>query len=805
MSRSPSTGGPTSSLLGFSVYQPTLGAPLQFLPAVGTKELEQLIDAYLPGPASAPEKRASISMDFFEHSGQTGEDFKYYAVYTPVATPESAKSTPFNVSPVMSDLSFYGSSSQASTPAAAPAVKKARVASRKSAPKQERNDFAHLPGMKILTKDGEDVTNSVSRGCKSKEQRDHAHLMRILKACDACKKKKIRCDPSHKKRTASQVESESKSEVAKPAKKTKKDTAAPACTVSNPKHADNPFQMDDVGLNADLSAPLGDSWEQFLTFNDEVVAAAPPQESYGAISPDFDFFFGLENNNFSPSASGSSGSPPEPFTPISSSIALQTGNHNSLAFLQSEDNSQDLALPYLDPAGPHGSNYMDFNLFSPASSFLDEEPQLLKSGRERRLSSSRTHNANAPLASTGLLDDQEWHFDQSRFTVNSSIPEPRVPGDRNPSARQLTTGDGEIGYYGGSHPYHANNAGHSSVKSVNVLTKLQSTQATSRNTSAATMGSPGEHILGGTGLSSSSAATGLASLLTRSASPQVIRQVTILQQGTGNAHVIPQTVSLAVRSFCALASFKTSMLTPAKELQVLESGRRRSGRSTTNNVQPLSAASEAVGSHSGSRSLSRQSPSSDGLHGTNSPLQDSLARGQEARIQSPVAGLRILTEGLNSSLKNVNVALPVHDYRDGGLSGLLRPAANTPMRLLESNLAGGALLPTPPVRQLLSGPLDLTQLVAFGLVSLLLMVVVLSTLPTQTQTNINILTNLPITSVVLVSLLSNVSAHQRPRAMSAGGAIDSLRSTISSAASTWRRSRPAGAGAVARVPLLSCI
>ncbi|KAK7731096.1 hypothetical protein SLS53_008814 [Cytospora paraplurivora] len=805
MSRSPSTGGarapqPTSSLLGFSVYQPTLGAPLQFLPAVGTKELEQLIDAYLPGPASAPEKRASISMDFFEHSGQTGEDFKYYAVYTPVATPESANSTSFNVSPVMSDLSFYGSSSQASTPAAAPATKKARVASRKSTPKQERNDFAHLPGMKILTKDGEDVTNSVSRGCKSKEQRDHAHLMRILKACDACKKKKIRCDPSHKKRTASQIESESKSEVAKPAKKTRKDTTAPACTVPNPDPAENSLQMDDSSLNSDLSAPLEESWEQFLTFSDEVVAAAPPQDSYGAISPDFDFFFGVENNNFSPSASGSSGSPPEPFTPISSSIALQTGNHNSLAFLQSEDNSQDLALPYLDSAGQHGSNYVDFNLFSPTSSFLDEEPQLLKSGRERRLSTSRTHNANAALASTGLLVDEEWHFDQSHFTVKPSRPEPRVPGDRNLSARQLTTGDGEIGYYGSSHPYHANNAGHSSIKSVNVLTRLQSIQSTTRNNSVATMDSPGEHVLGGTDLSSASAATGLASLLTRSASPQVIRQDTILPQGTGNAHVIPQTVSLAVRFFCPLAVFKTSMLTPAKELQLLEPGRRRSGRSTTNNAQSLSAASEAVGSHSSSRSLSRQCPSSDGLHVTNSTLQDSLARGQ-----SSPADLRTLTEAPTSSLKNVNAALPVHDHQDGGLSGLLRPAANTPMRLLESNLAGGALLPTPPVRQLLSGPLDLAQLVAFGLVSLLLMVVVLSTLPTQTQTNMNILTNLPITSVVLVSLLSTVSAHQRPRAKSSGGAIDSLRSTFSNLASTWRRSRPAGAGAVARVPLLSCI
>jgi hypothetical protein len=51
---------------------------------------------------------------------------------------------------------------------------------------------ARLPGFSIMTKDGIDVTNSAGRGTKTKEQREHAHLMRIMKACDSCKKKKIR-------------------------------------------------------------------------------------------------------------------------------------------------------------------------------------------------------------------------------------------------------------------------------------------------------------------------------------------------------------------------------------------------------------------------------------------------------------------------------------------------------------------------------------------------------------------------------------------------------------------------------------
>jgi len=52
-----------------------------------------------------------------------------------------------------------------------------------------------------MTKDGIDVTSSAGRGTKTKEQREHAHLMRIMKACEDCKRKKIRCDPSHRRQS----------------------------------------------------------------------------------------------------------------------------------------------------------------------------------------------------------------------------------------------------------------------------------------------------------------------------------------------------------------------------------------------------------------------------------------------------------------------------------------------------------------------------------------------------------------------------------------------------------------------------
>lgn len=804
-----------SSFQGFSVYQPALGAPLQFLPAVGTKELEQLIDAYLPGSASAPEKRASISMDFFDHSGQTGENFKYYAVYTPVTTPDSAQSSSFSTSPIMSDMSSYSSPSQASIHAASGVAKKAHVATRKPATKQEKIDFSDLPGMKILTKDGTDVTNSVSRGCKSKEQRDHAHLMRILKACDACKKKKIRCDPSHKKRAASQMESESRSEAAKPVKKTKKTTSTPAAELTNskPASAESSFQMDDIGLDVDLSTPLDESWEQFLTFTDEPVVAAVPQNFYDAIPHDFDFFFGAENNNFSPSASGSSVSPIQPVTPVSSGMVPHVdnfttfGHDETLAFLQSEHNNLEPSLPYLNSAGQHGSNYVDFNLFSPSSSFIDEEPKLLKSGDKRNASGSSVQSAGSqltPVLSTGLLGDQEWRFDQSHLNLSPGEPEWRVPGDQV-STRQIATGDGEVGFYGSSLPYHANDAGQDTSRSVQAVTRTQDLQSMRRNSPVAIVAQNGESLLGSNDLSCFTAAVSSAPLLSQVVIPQASRR-NIVPESIANAHLSSQTVSTTVRPPCPPSVLEASMLTSQKELQALDSDRHRPGRSTTRAILPLSATSTDAAASSRSDNLGQLSlplgQATGGLQGLNNPLEV----GSSSRpSQTLFAGnaLNRAAQGLHygTGSDNANAALPVHGLESS--QGLLRPAANMPLRLLEMILAGGALLPTLPVRQLPTSSPVCSQLVVFGLVSLL-MVVVMSILPMQTQTPI--LANLPITPVILLSLLSTVSAYQHLQANPSGGAIgDSIRSKPNSTVSTCRRSRSPWTSFIARVPVLSCV
>ncbi len=146
--------------------------------------------------------------------------------------------------------------------------------------------------MKIMTKDGEDVTNSASRGCKTKEQRDHAHLMRIMKACDACRRKKIRCDPSHKKRTASQAQTPPKP---KPAKRARKSAAAEP-PVESPAFSPD-FQASGASFPFDTTAalpsvdlftePFEETWDQFIQFDDEP-----------AVLPDYDydFFFDPEGH-----------------------------------------------------------------------------------------------------------------------------------------------------------------------------------------------------------------------------------------------------------------------------------------------------------------------------------------------------------------------------------------------------------------------------------------------------------------------------------------------------------------------------
>ncbi|KAJ8129360.1 hypothetical protein O1611_g4274 [Lasiodiplodia mahajangana] len=345
-------------LMGFSVHQPAIGAPLQFFPAMGSKQLDEMIDAYVPGDASILDKRAAVSMEFFEYTIATGDLFKFFMVYPTLGstsaspTMNSGSHSGFTTSPALSESQWSNPSPQMVSPSSKQAA--------------SPNDFSNLPGMKIMTKDGRDVTNSASRGCKTKEQRDHAHLMRIIKACDSCRRKKTKCDPSHKRPAAGT----SSGKITKKASKTPRPAAAPPQI---------PIEQASVALELDqlfsgpsldplfaesLNAPLDASsmeWDQFIQYDEEPTEMIP-----------YDYNFFLDPTNyFSPtttaSFSSSSTSPSQlPITPIDRDVNIPDGtvvghDHKPL-------------LPYLDPAGLEaGNNYVDFNLYSPQSSFLDEE------------------------------------------------------------------------------------------------------------------------------------------------------------------------------------------------------------------------------------------------------------------------------------------------------------------------------------------------------------------------------------------------------------------------------------------------
>ncbi|KAK4125163.1 hypothetical protein N657DRAFT_643998 [Parathielavia appendiculata] len=441
--------GSVGAFSGFSVCQPALGAPLQWLPAIGTPELDDMINASLPGPASIQDKRAHISMDFFEYARQTGETFKFYPVpsasFTPVtASPATSAlydsgyaSSSFNHSPVLSDRGSWTQSPVSFVPAVTDAGTKARTfASKKSSnssTRQQAVDFANHPGMRILTKDGKDVTNSASRGCKTKEQRDHAHLMRIIKACDSCRRKKVRCDPSHRKRNASQASAAQADQ--KPAKRPKKaGESTPVAVVAAPADfvtadAFGPEALSFPTLETSYPENFEEYWNEFTTLDHEPVTVAS-----GLAIDEFFFDSFTDLQSFvSPSSGSSATSPSQILTPFSPARpgASPVAAPNVTVEVSGEVSLEDLTVPYLNPGVAHGTNYVDFSLYSPGPEVFDEDPvlQMRELRSQQQSPQSPRHVAHHTIPQNSLstsVVDVAWAThsgEQSageRYTISTS-------------------------------------------------------------------------------------------------------------------------------------------------------------------------------------------------------------------------------------------------------------------------------------------------------------------------------------------------------------------------------------------------
>ncbi|OAQ98360.1 hypothetical protein LLEC1_01168, partial [Akanthomyces lecanii] len=378
----------TSSSLpqGFSIFQPTVGAQLQFYPAVGTQELDELIHAHLVGPASSQEKRATLALDFLEHAQLTGQNFKFYAVRAVAASPATSASSSFNTSPTTTSWDWSQNSRAASVSSRSSQHRVSKPAS--PASRVRATDFSSIPGMKIMTKDGLDVTNSASRGSKTKEQRDHAHLMRIIKACDSCKRKKIRCDPSHKKRGAASPAAPAA--TAKVAKKARTNShSAASQSISPPQSVSPPVMVEDFGSFSaspfDMDASF--SFDALDTFA-PALAPAEPWDEFIQYPPmgqaeDYDFFADPESFLSSQSSdadmlasrlSVAATSPGSGAPPGRGPDTGRAESHTELLAGAALPASVSAQLPYESPDS--AGDYADFNLYSPGSSFSEDERML---------------------------------------------------------------------------------------------------------------------------------------------------------------------------------------------------------------------------------------------------------------------------------------------------------------------------------------------------------------------------------------------------------------------------------------------
>jgi len=179
----------------FTITQIALGSPLQFEPVLGSQELDNLINNYVPGSAMPQQKRAQVvleflnSIDALSYTHPVSIRYRVPQVLTPqvmprhtsmpsITAPSSGASQEFSI---VKEETLTTSKSSGS-------LKR----SREEAAPPNASSAKRLPGFSIMTKDGIDITDLASRGPKTKEQRDHAALMRKLKACAACKRSKQR-------------------------------------------------------------------------------------------------------------------------------------------------------------------------------------------------------------------------------------------------------------------------------------------------------------------------------------------------------------------------------------------------------------------------------------------------------------------------------------------------------------------------------------------------------------------------------------------------------------------------------------
>lgn len=288
--------------------------------------------------------------------------------------------------------------------------------------------------MKIMTRDGVDVTNAASRGSKTKEQRDHAHLMRIIKACDSCRAKKIRCDPSHKRRAASTTTSSATPAAPPPPSNSRQKRQR---TVSK---ATQPAISLPQGIAVSSLAPIQDfNWDEFdasMSFTgmdnfDDFTKLHDPWSDFlfPEAVPELDYHNFLEiDDNISPMSS---------FTPATTSSGSSTKPHsptNAFAYGELATPSHTVTNRIPLAVDDHDSWSQELGLASTADTNLQTQRSLVSEvvddGVPRIDLSDGSgvpgdHGIDATLlSSTDTGHSRHRLEDPGTFANNASSPEP---------------------------------------------------------------------------------------------------------------------------------------------------------------------------------------------------------------------------------------------------------------------------------------------------------------------------------------------------------------------------------------------
>ena len=143
---------------------------------------------------------------------------------------------------------------------------------------------------------------------------------------------------------------------------------------------------------------LDELWDQFVQQDPTAFA-----NDYLNYVPDDYNLFPDQLSHASPS-SGSYTSPPQSYTPYTPTPPGPSPH--AVVYETIPDIPQgDPTLPYLNPGVPHGTDYVDFNLFSPPPDFsLDEEPQSVRKSSVSHRHRQRSVARRSPVSGYDLVD-----------------------------------------------------------------------------------------------------------------------------------------------------------------------------------------------------------------------------------------------------------------------------------------------------------------------------------------------------------------------------------------------------------------